>query len=86
MLLLSADGERVCEPSSSSVMAMSLLMVGAIESVVERMGVFAFKVGLSAARIIAPGLGLRGPVFCKSCRFSSSGNSSDDGVKDDGDV
>jgi hypothetical protein len=74
VLLLSIEGDRVCKPSDPSVMAVSLLIVGATERVVERSGDLVGMVGLKAARIVAAGL------------FSSSVNSRDEGVKGYGEV
>ena len=74
MLLLSIDGDRLCESSVPSVMAVSLFIDGATESVVERSGDLVVRVGLKAARMEAAGL------------FSSSANSRDDGVKRYGEV
>lgn len=74
VLLLSMEGDRVCKPSDPSVIAVSLLIVGASERVVERSGDLVVMVGLKAARMVAAGL------------FSSSANSRDEGVKGYGEV
>lgn len=68
------EGDRVCKPSDPSLIAVSLLIVGASEIVVERSGDLVVMVGLKAARIVAAGL------------LSSSLNSRDEGVKGYGEV